>query len=75
MITWTRSESCEHPDARSAYHEGYFADVYPTGFGNWFWRVDTTNRISEYPEVCDCGEASTASSACTAAENYLRSYP
>lgn len=52
---------------------GLKLEISPDEDGGWFWRVDLTAAVSEYPEIWDCGIASdeTAAQACAvqAAEN------
>ena len=41
---------------------GLKVEVYPDE-GGWFWRVDFTAAVSEWPEVWDCNTASDESAA------------
>lgn len=70
-IKWHCSEHDDHPESGTAYLAGYVADVYPDETG-WFWRVDVTSEISEYPETVDCGFTATAGLAKIEALQVLR---
>lgn len=72
-IAWHESETDE--EAISTYLAGYTAEVGPCredASFEWFWRVDATSEVSEWPEVFNCGFAETLSDAIERAEKSLR---
>lgn len=70
-INWQSSEWQEH--GFSAEHGGYVADVYPDQHSDrgWFWRVDATASVSEWPEIIDCDFAESEDTAKTKAQTAL----
>ena len=63
---------CEwHEKGYETEHEGYTASVTPDDDGGWFWRVDATSAVSEYPEVQDCEIAPSRNVAKARAEQAL----
>lgn len=73
MINWHESETDD--DGFMAEAEGYEVSVAPAdpafNKDGWFWRVDATEVISEWPEVYNCGFSRTAELAKAAAEKSL----
>jgi hypothetical protein len=66
-FTWTAPEWFDPRDEDGPYLEAYTA-MDPEGFtvadvtldaedGTWFWIVQATSRLSQYPEVQDAGPA------------------
>lgn len=74
-INWGPCEWDDSGEGVSASYAGYEADVTPTIVADgqkWFWRVDATSDVSEYPEVYDCGHSATRADGQDAAETALR---
>ena len=66
-LIWSESETGE-PQAVQAYTPGYELTVMPGPSGGaWFWRVDLTAEISEWPEVLACDFTETLDEAKAAA--------
>ena len=80
-IEWNEGEC--GPDYFEAEFNFYVAQVYPAGTldedgrecrdeeAGYFWRVDSTSAISEWPEVVNCGFAPTVAEAKSLAEACL----
>jgi len=68
-IVWTESEWAD--DGFGAYLKGYSADVYPASDG-WFWQVEASEAVSEFPELQDAGKTKTVTQAKYKAQAALR---
>lgn len=68
MLTWHEAEW--DAAAFMAYSGGYEVSVSPPREGEpqWFWTVDATSEISEWPETWSCGFASSEAGAKAAAQ-------
>lgn len=70
-IQWGPAEWLDSSEqGGSAFYKGYELSVNPPSEENkkFFWRVDATSQVSEYPEVFATGSAKTLEEAKKAAE-------